>query len=70
MKKDPFWGLYHNLVPLLHKSWDNWSEFYNEIIKNARIIKESGIADALRVVNGGFITAMDSLNTNPLSEQE
>ena len=42
----------NTLVSLLHKSWDNWNRFYNEIIKNARIIKESGIYDTLRIVNG------------------
>lgn len=47
--------LFKFLVPLLHKSWDNWNRFYNEIIRNARIIKESGILNYRKVANGGFI---------------
>ena len=43
------------LVPLLHKSWDNWNRFYNEIMRNARIIKESGILNYRKIANGGFI---------------
>lgn len=43
------------MVPLLHRSWDNWNRFYTEIIRNARIIKESGISDILRVANGRFV---------------
>lgn len=42
----------NTLVPLLHKSWDNWNRFYNEIMRNARIIKESGIAKSIRIANG------------------
>ena len=45
----------NHLVPLLHKSWDNWNRFYNEIMRNARIIKESGILNYRKVANGGFI---------------
>ena len=47
--------LFKLLVPLLHKSWDNWNRFYNEIMRNARIIKESGILNYRKIANGGFI---------------
>ena len=56
------------MVPLLHKSWDNWNGFYNEIIKNARIIKESGISDILRVANGGFSHVADFSHSNTEKE--
>jgi hypothetical protein len=56
------------VVPFTHKSWDNWNELYTEIIKKARIIKESGITDVLRVANGGYVPAPDSLKTNTNQE--
>ena len=62
--------LFKFLVPLLHKSWDNWNRFYNEIMRNARIIKESGISDLLRVANGGFAPAPDFFTINTDKEQE
>ncbi|MCL2749066.1 MAG: hypothetical protein FWE50_03250 [Alphaproteobacteria bacterium] len=53
-------------MPLLSKSWEkvgNWDEVYNTIIKNARIIKESGILQKKRVTNGGFVDSADSPDT-------
>jgi len=51
-------------VPQNIKSWDIWQRFYNEIIRIASIIKESGISDVLRVANGGFSHVPDFSNSN------
>lgn len=56
------------MVPFTHKSWDNWDKVYDTIIKNARIIRDSGITDVLRVANGGFVVVPDSSNINTIKE--
>jgi hypothetical protein len=70
MKKRAALAQLQYLAPLLRRSWDNWDGFYNTIIKNVRIIKESGIAAVLRVANGRFVYSADYPDTNTSKEQE
>lgn len=58
------------MVPLLHNSWDSWNEFYNTVIQNARIIKESGVLEFRRVANGGIIASAEIKDSNTNKEHE
>ncbi len=55
-------------MSLLHKSWDSWGKFYDEIIQTAQIIKESGIYDILRVANGGI--CLTPYFSSPITDEE